>query len=53
MTRYDQLQRKMKLLHKAILNTSGDMQNIWKKHLKEIVKLVNSLSIKELSEEVK
>lgn len=53
MTRYDQLQRKMELLHKAILNTSGDMQNIWKKHLKEIVKLVNSLSNKELSEEVK
>jgi hypothetical protein len=26
---------------------------IWKKHLKEIVKLVNSLSIKELREEVK
>lgn len=53
MTRYDQLQRKMELLRKAILHTPGDMRNIWKKHLKEIVKLVNSLSIKELSEEVK
>ncbi len=53
MTRYEKMQNQINKFMELALNTKGTMSQMWKNHAERLKWKMKSMSVKELSEEIK